>query len=99
MPDCLPDKIIFSRTFYFDVDNKSDHEPIILKLNYHLTGVQLSANPDSVSNLKQKINWLKFNQAFIQANYVIPLLFEIAMTDPVVLITLTNYQSLSQLLF
>ena len=33
--------------------------------------------------LKQKINWSKFNQAFIQANYVTLLLSEIAKIDPV----------------
>ena len=61
----------------------SDHQPTVLKLNYHSTGIQLSADPDSVSHLKQKINWSKFNQAFIQANYVAPLLSEIAMINPV----------------
>ena len=69
--------------FDFEVDNTSDHQPIILKLNYHSTGIQLSANLDSVSNLKQKINWSKFNRAFIQTNYVAALLSEIAMTGPV----------------
>ena len=54
-----------------------------MKLNYHSNGVQLSADRDSVSNLKQKINWSKFNQAFIQANYVAPPLSEIALIDPV----------------
>ena len=91
--NCLQDKIIFSRTFDFGVDNKSDHQPIILKLSYHSTGIQLSANPDSVSNLKQKINWSKFNQAFIQANYVAPLPSEIAMIDPV---DLNNTDKLSK---
>ena len=43
----------------------------------------MSANPYSVSNLKQKINWSKFSQAFIKANHVTPLLSEIAMIDPV----------------
>ena len=43
----------------------------------------MSADRDSVSNLKQKINWSKFSQAFIQANYVAPLLSEIALLDPV----------------
>ena len=83
LPNCLQDKIIFAKTFNFDVDNTSDHQPIIMKLNYHSNGVQLSADLDSVSNLKQKINWSKFNQAFIQANYVTPLLSEIALIDPV----------------
>ena len=75
----MQDKIIFARTFDFNVDNTSDHQPIIMKLNYHSNGVQLSANRDSVSNLKQKINWSKFNQAFIKA----PLLSEIVLIDPV----------------
>ena len=83
LPNCLQDKIIFAGTFDFDVDNTSEHQPIILKLNYHSTNVQLSAKPDSVSNLKQKINWSKFNQAFIQTNYVTPLLSEIAKIDSV----------------
>ena len=32
LPNCLQDKIIFSRTFHFDVNNTSDHQPIIMKL-------------------------------------------------------------------
>ena len=83
LPNCLQDKIIFARTFDFNVDNTSDHQLIIMKLNYHSNGVQLSADRDSVSNLKQKISWSKFNQAFIQANYVAPPLSEIALIDPV----------------
>ena len=83
LPNCLDDKIIFAGTFDFEVDNTSDHPPVIMTLNYHSNGVQLSADPDFVSNLKQKINWSKFNQAFIQANYVAPLLSEIALIDPV----------------
>ena len=79
----MQDKIIFARTFDFDVDNTSDHQPVIMKLKYHSNGVQLSADRDSVSNLKQKINWSKFNQAFIRANYVAPLLSEIALLNPV----------------
>ena len=67
--------LLLARTFDSDVDNTSDHQPIILKLNYHSTDAHLSAKPDSVSNLKQKIDWSKFNQVlFIQANYVTPLL-------------------------
>ena len=54
-----------------------------MKLNYHSNDFQLLAKPDSVSNLKQKINWSKFNQAFIQANYVTHLPSEIAKIDPV----------------
>ena len=95
LPNCLQDKIIFAITFAFDVDNTSDHQPIILKLNYHSTDVQLSAEPDSVSNLKQKINWSKFNQAFIQANYVTPLLSEIAKIDCV---DLNHTDELSELI-
>ena len=68
LSNCLQDKIIFARTFDFDVYNTSDHQPIIMKLNYHSNGVQLSADPDSVSNLKQKINWSKFNQHFYRLN-------------------------------
>ena len=64
LPNCLQDKIIFARTFDFDVDDTSDHQPIILKLNYHSTGIQQSADPDSVSNLKQKINWSKFKHLY-----------------------------------
>ena len=75
-------KVIFARTF--DFDNTSDHQPIILKLNYHSTDVQLPVKPDSVGNLKKKdLNWPKFNQAFIQAKYITSLLSEIAKIDPV----------------
>ena len=30
LPNRLQDKIVFARTFDFDVDNTSDHQPIIL---------------------------------------------------------------------
>ena len=64
-----------------------------MKLNYHKIDVQLSAKPVSVSNLKQKINWSNFNQAFIQANYVTLLLSEIAKID---LVDLNQTDELSE---
>ena len=57
LPNCLQDKIIFARTFDSDVYNTStsDHQLIILKLNYHSTDVQLSAKPESVINLNKRL--------------------------------------------
>ena len=34
LPNCLQNKTISDRTSDFDVDNTSDHQPVILKLNY-----------------------------------------------------------------
>ena len=76
LPNYLRNKIIMSKTFDFDADNTSDHQPIILKLDYktQLSNDQLVVIPVS----KQKVHWSKFSQVAINTNYVDPLLFDLS---------------------
>ena len=65
-----------SKTFDFDADNTSDHQPIILKLDYK---TQLSNDQPAVIPVrKQKVHWSKFSQMAINTNYVDPLLFDLS---------------------
>ena len=75
LPNYLRNKIIMSKTFDFDADNTSDHQPIILKLDYK---TQLSNDqPVVIPVRKQKVHWSKFSQVAINTNYVDPLLFDL----------------------
>ena len=75
LPNCLRNKIM-SKTFDFDAGNTSDHQPIILKLDYK---TQLSNDQPVVTPVrKQKVHWSKFNQEAINTNYVDPLLFDLS---------------------
>ena len=65
-----------SKTFDFDTDNTSDHQPIILKLDYKM---QLSNDqPVVIPIRKQKVHWSKFSQVAINSNYVDLLLFDLS---------------------
>ena len=65
-----------SKTFDFDADNTSEHQPIILKLDYK---TQLSNDQPAVIPVrKQKVHWSKFSQEAINTNYVDPLLFDLS---------------------
>ena len=65
-----------SKTFDFDADNTSDHQPIILKLDYK---TQLSNDqPVVIPVRKQKVHWSRFSQVAINTNYVDPLLFNLS---------------------
>ena len=76
LPNYLRNKIIMSKTFDFDADNTSDHQPIILKLDYI---TQLSNDqPVVIPVRKQKVHWSKFSQEAINTNYVDPLLFDLS---------------------
>ena len=76
LPNYLRNKIIMSKTFDFDADNTSDHQPIILKLDYI---TQLSNDqPVAIPVRKQKVHWLKFSQEAINTNYVDQLLFDLS---------------------
>ena len=65
-----------SKTFDFDADNTSDHQPIILKLDY-ITQL-LNDQPVVIPVRKQKVHWSKFSQEAINTNYVDPLLFDLS---------------------
>ena len=76
LPNYLRNKIIMSKTFDFDAGNTSDHQPIILKLDYI---TQLSNDqPVVIPVRKQKVHWSKFSQEAINTNYVDPLLFDLS---------------------
>ena len=76
LPNYLRNKIIMSKTFDFNADNTSDHQPIILKLDYI---TQLSNDqPVVIPVRKQKVHWSKFSQEAINTNYVDPLLFDLS---------------------
>ena len=76
LPNYLRNKIIMSKTFDFDADNTSDHQPIILKLDYIM---QLSNDqPVVIPVRKQKVHWSKFSQEAINTNDVDPLLFDLS---------------------
>ena len=76
LPNYLRIKIIMSKTFDFDADNTSDHQPIILKLDYK---TQLSNDQPVVNPVrKQKVHWSNFSQVAINTNYVDPLLFDLS---------------------
>ena len=76
LPNYLHNKIIMSKTFDFDADNTSDHQPIILKLDYK---TQLSNDqPVVILVRKQKVHWSKFSQVAINTNYVDPLLSDLS---------------------
>ena len=65
-----------SKTFDFDADNTSDHQPIILKLDYKM---QLSNDQPVVNPVrKQKVHWSNFSQVAINTNYVDPLHFDLS---------------------
>ena len=65
-----------SKTFDFDADNTSDHQPIILKLDY----ITQPSNdqPVVIPVRKQKVHWSKFSQEATDTNYVDPLLFDLS---------------------
>ena len=76
LPNYLRNKIIMLKTFDFDADNTSDHQPIILKLDYK---TQLSNDqPVVIPARKQKVHWSKFSQVAINTNYVDLLLFDLS---------------------
>ena len=65
-----------SKTFDFDADNTSDHQPIILKLDYK---TQLSNDqPVVIPVRKQKVHWSNFSQEAINTIYVDLLLFDLS---------------------
>ena len=73
LPNYLRNKIIMSKTFDFDADNTSDHQPIILKLDYIMQ--RSNDQPVVIPVRKQKVHWSKFSLEAVNTNYVDPLIF------------------------
>ena len=66
-----------SKTFDLDIDNTSDHQPIIAKLDYSIPDVSHGQHcPNSTK--KQKIHWSNISQETINVRYVDPLLSDVS---------------------
>ena len=61
LPNCLQNSIVMSKTFDLDIDNTSDHHPVIAKLDYSMPDV-LHGQHCSNSTTKQKIHWSNISQ-------------------------------------
>ena len=61
VPDCLFGNIISGKTFDMQIENTSDHLPIMLELNYPTSSLDI-INDDFASDLASnpKIDWSKF---------------------------------------
>ena len=66
-----------SETFDLDIDNTSDHQPVITKLDFSLPDV-LHGQHCPNSTTKQKIHWSNISQETINVRYVDPLLSDIS---------------------
>ena len=73
LPNCLQNSIVMSKTFDLDIDNTSDHQPVITKLDYSIPGV-LHGQHCPNSTTKQKIHWSNISQETVNVRYVDPLL-------------------------
>ena len=77
LPNCLQNSIVMSKTFDLDIDNTSDHQPVIAKLDYSISDVLLGQHcPNSTT--KQKIHWSNISQETVNVKYVDPLLSDIS---------------------
>ena len=69
--------IVMSKTFVLDIDNTSDHQPVIVKLHYSIPDV-LHGQHCLNSTTKQKIHWSNISQETVNVRYVDPLLSDIS---------------------
>ena len=77
LPNCLQNSIFMSKTFHLAIDNTSDHQPVIAKLDYSIPDVLYEQHcPNSTT--KQKINWSNISQETVNVRYVDPLLSDIS---------------------
>ena len=77
LPDCLQNSILMSKTFDLDIDNTSDHQPVIAKLDFSIPDVMHGQHcPNSTT--KQKIHWSNISQETVNVRYVDPLLSDIS---------------------
>ena len=76
LPNCLQNSIVMSKTFDLDIDNTSDHQPVIAKLDYSIPDV-LHGQHCLNSTTKQKIHWSNISQEIVNVRYVDPVLSDI----------------------
>ena len=79
---CLLDNIDSLETFHQDIDNTSDHLPILvnLKISERLA-IDLDCQRHFGSGAKRKIHWSNFSHDTINVKYVTPLLVDLTDFD------------------
>ena len=84
VPYCLLNNIESAETFELDVDNTSDHLPILVNLRIP-ERIPIVLNSDSQSDsgpgVKQKVHWSNFSHETVTEKYVTPLLADLADLD------------------
>ena len=82
LPSCLLDNILMAKTFDLDIDNNSDHVPILLNVSYS-NGMLKEQDKQSIDShgFKQKVHWSRFSQEEINEKFVAPLLTSLASCD------------------
>ena len=76
LPNCLQNSIVMSKKFDLDIDNTSDHQPVIAELDYSIPDV-LHGHHCPNSTTKQKLHWSNISQETVNVRYVDPLLSDI----------------------
>ena len=82
--NCLLNNIESAETFELDVDNTSDHLPILVNLRIP-ERIPIVLNSDSQSDfgpgVKQKVHWSNFSHETVTEKYVTPLVADLADLD------------------
>ena len=77
LPNCLLNNVDSAETFELNVDNTSDHLPILFNLSFS-ERIPITLNLDSQrgsgSGVKQKIHWSNFSHGTVSEKCVTPLL-------------------------
>ena len=84
LPNCLLNNIDSAETFELDVDNTSDHLPILVNLRIFEripTALIIDSQSDSGSGVKQKVHWSNFSHGTITEKHVTPLLADLLDLD------------------
>ena len=82
--NCLLNNIDSAETFELDVDNTSDHLPILVNLRISeriLIALNLDSQSDSGPGVKQKVHWSNFSHGTVTEKYVTPLLADLIDLD------------------
>ena len=84
LPNCLLNNIESAETFELDVDNTSEHLPILVNLRFP-ERIPIVLNSDSQSDfgpeVKKKVHWSNFSHETVTEKYVTPLLADLADLD------------------
>ena len=94
VPNSLLNQVITAKTFEILPDNKSDHVPVQLYLNYSWSLETIKNLPQQMAEIpvsKQKIHWSNFAQEEIIMIYRTPLISELEILNPDVKNVCKNY--------